>query len=174
MEYKLKNGEDVIKLDVETDGEERFHASIGERRYEVRYRRISDHQIHLTIDGRQVMAFVADTPEGKTVMVDGRTWLLEDAAARQTRRRGARQDGPKQVSPPMPAVVTKLLVAEGDRVEKGQAVVVVSAMKMDTTLTSPFDGVVTRINVAEGDKVTPKQVLVDIEPSAAEETASAA
>jgi 3-methylcrotonyl-CoA carboxylase alpha subunit len=65
----------------------------------------------------------------------------------------------------MPAVVTKLLVAEGDPVEKGQGVVVVSAMKMDTTLVAPFDGVVTRINVAEGDKVTPQQVLVDIAPA---------
>ena len=173
MEYKLKHNEDVITLDVETDGDGRFRVAVGERRYEVCYRRISEHQLHLTVDGRQRMAFVADTPEGKTVMVDGRTWLLEDAT-RQTRRRSVRQDGPKQVSPPMPAVVTKLLVARGDRVEKGQGVVVVSAMKMDTTLTAPFDGTVTRINVAEGDKVTPKQVLVDIEPSAAEETASAA
>ena len=74
----------------------------------------------------------------------------------------------------MPAVVTKILIARGDSVEKGQGVVVVSAMKMDTTLTAPFDGVVTRINVAEGDKVTPKQVLVDITPTEAEKTASAA
>lgn len=174
MEYKLKSNEDIITLGVETDGDERFFAVIGDTRHEVVYRRVSDYQIHLTVDGRQTMAFVAETPEGKTVMVDGRTWLIEDAAAQQTRRRGARKEGPKQVSPPMPAVVTKLLVAEGDQVEKGQGVVVVSAMKMDTTLAAPFDGTVARINVAEGDKVTPKQVLVDIEPVEAEETASAA
>ncbi len=174
MQYKLKNNDDVITLDAEADGDARFRVSIGDDQHEVAYRRISDYQIHLTVDGHQVMAFVADTPEGKTVMVDGRTWLLEDAAAQQTRRRGTRNDGPKQVSPPMPAVVTKLLVAQGDSVEKGQGVVVVSAMKMDTTLTAPFDGVVTRVNVAEGDKVTPKQVLVDIEPAVEEETASAA
>ena len=173
MEYKLKNNDDVMTLEVEADGDARFRVSIGDKRHEVAYCRISDHQIHLTVDGRQVMAFVAETPEGKTVTVDGRNWLLEDAA-QQTRRRGTRNEGPKQVSPPMPAVVTKLLVARGDRVEKGQGVVVVSAMKMDTTLTAPFDGVVTRVNVAEGDKVTPKQVLVDIEPAVEEETASAA
>ena len=174
MEYKLKSNEDVISLEVEADGDERFTVSIGEKRHDVIYRRISAHQVHLTVDGRQVMAFVADAPEGKTVMIGGRAWLLEDAAAQQTRRKGGRKNGPSQVSPPMPAVVTKILVAQGDRVEKGQGVVVVSAMKMDTTLTAPFDGVVTRINVAEGDKVTPKQVLVDIAPAEAEETASAA
>jgi biotin carboxyl carrier protein len=174
MEYQFKSNEDVIALKVETDGAERFCATIGDRRREVAYRRIADYQLHLTVDGRQVTAFVADTPEGKTVIIDGQTWLLENAAATQTRRRGARRDGPKQVSPPMPAVVTKLLVAEGDPVEKGQGVVVVSAMKMDTTLTAPFDGRVTRINVAEGDKVTPQQVLVDIAPTENEESAPAA
>ncbi|MBW1647226.1 MAG: biotin/lipoyl-binding protein [Deltaproteobacteria bacterium] len=174
MEYQFKGNEDIIVVNVETDGPERFCATIDDRRREVVCRRISDYQLHLTVDGRQVTAFVAETPEGKAVMIEGRTWLLEDTAATQTRRRGARRDGPSQVSPPMPAVVTKLLVAEGDPVEKGQAVVVVSAMKMDTTLTAPFDGLVTRINVAEGDKVTPKQVLVDIAPTENEQSASAA
>ncbi|HOS98411.1 MAG TPA: acetyl-CoA carboxylase biotin carboxyl carrier protein subunit [Deltaproteobacteria bacterium] len=39
----------------------------------------------------------------------------------------------------------------------------VSAMKMETTLSAPFPGIVTRINCAEGDKVMPGQILVDIE-----------
>ena len=69
----------------------------------------------------------------------------------------------------MPAVVTQILVAQGQTVEKGQGLLVVSAMKMDTILTAPFAGVVTRINVTEGEKVAPKQVLVDIEPAAVKE-----
>jgi len=168
VEYKFKNNEDIISLTVEADGDHSFEAAVGEDHHAVTFRRISDHRLHLTVDGRCVTAFVADTPEGKTVMVNGQSWLLEDAAASSSRRRGNRPDGPKQVSPPMPAVVTRILVATGDSVEKGQGLVVVSAMKMDTTLTAPFDGVVAAINVAEGDKVTPKQVLVDITPSAEE------
>jgi len=65
----------------------------------------------------------------------------------------------------MPAVVTRIMVAVGDAVAKGQGVVVVSAMKMDMILSAPFEGVVERINAAEGDKVTPLQVLVDIRRS---------
>ncbi|MRR35573.1 hypothetical protein EG829_13030, partial [bacterium] len=52
---------------------------------------------------------------------------------------------------------------EGDTVTKGQGVVVVSAMKMETTLQAPFAGMVTRVNTAEGDKVMPGMILVDIE-----------
>lgn len=163
MKYQLKHNEDITALEVDADGDGRFTVSIGEDRHTVAARRISDYQLCLNVDGRQVTAFVTDTPDGKAVAVSGRTWLFEDAAAQPSRRSGGRQSGPRPVSPPMPSVVTRILVAQGDAVEKGQGVVVVSAMKMDTTLTAPFDGVVTRINVAEGDKVTPKQVLVDIE-----------
>jgi biotin carboxyl carrier protein len=63
----------------------------------------------------------------------------------------------------MPSVVERIMVAEGDLVEKGQSVIVVSAMKMEATLQAPFKGKVLKINVAEGDKVMPGQILVDIE-----------
>ncbi|NOZ87558.1 MAG: biotin/lipoyl-binding protein [Deltaproteobacteria bacterium] len=68
------------------------------------------------------------------------------------------------VTPPMPAVVARLLVERGQHVERGQAMVVVSAMKMETTLAAPRDGVVTAVNIAEGDKVSPGQILIEVEP----------
>jgi 3-methylcrotonyl-CoA carboxylase alpha subunit len=63
----------------------------------------------------------------------------------------------------MPAVVIAVCVNEGDRIEKGQKVVVVSAMKMETTLVAPYNGMVTRVNVRENDKVMPGDILVDID-----------
>jgi len=67
------------------------------------------------------------------------------------------------VTPLTPSVVVSVLVKEGDLVEMGQKVVVLSAMKMEVTLTVPFAGKVIGINAAEGDKVAPGQILVDIE-----------
>jgi biotin carboxyl carrier protein len=66
----------------------------------------------------------------------------------------------------MPSVVVRIPVSEGDWVRKGQAVIVLTAMKMETTLTAPFPGRVTKINVAEGEKVMPGRILVDIEKEA--------
>ena len=163
MEYKLKYNEETVALEVATKDEGRFKATIGDNQYEAGFQRISDNCLHLVVNGRQTMAFVADTTAGKAVTINGRTWLLEDESTRSSRGRSGPKSGPQAVTPPMPAVVTKILVYTGETVEKGQGLLVVSAMKMDTTLTAPFDGVVTQINCAEGDKVTPKQVLVDID-----------
>jgi biotin carboxyl carrier protein len=165
VQYKLEINQETIDLEVERDGQNLFTAVIDGQNHQIRYEKISEHTIHLSVDGRRTMAFVADTPEGKAVMVKGRVWLVEDAAAPKNRRKSGPSKGPRDVSPPMPAVVTKIMVAVGDAVTKGQGVVVVSAMKMDMILSAPFEGVVERINAAEGDKVTPMQVLVDIRRS---------
>ena len=163
MEYKLRYNEDELVLEIATEDGGRFKAAIGDNRYAAAFQRISDNCLHLTVNGRQTMAFVTDTTAGKAVTIKGRTWLLEDESTRGSRGSRGPKSGPKAVTPPMPAVVTRILVSAGETVEKGQGLLVVSAMKMDTTLTAPFDGVITRINCAEGDKVTPQQVLVDIE-----------
>jgi len=174
VEYKLRCNEDKINLVVEATDEGQFIAAIGDKQYDAAYQRISDNCLHLTVNGRQVNAFVADTPAGKAISVNGRTWLFENETSRSARPRSGPKGGPQKVSPPMPAVVTKLLVTTGEAVEKGQGLLVVSAMKMDTTLTAPFNGVITRINCAEGEKVTPKQVLVDIEVAKEEASDTAA
>jgi len=67
------------------------------------------------------------------------------------------------VTPPMPAVVVRILVNEGDWVSKGQGLIVVSAMKMETTLKAPMDGQVLKINTALQAKVMPGDRLVDIQ-----------
>jgi biotin carboxyl carrier protein len=72
----------------------------------------------------------------------------------------------------MPSVVTKVLVELGQTVDRAQALVVVSAMKMEMTLTSPHAGTVRAIHTEEGAKANPGDVLVEVEP-AAEPEASA-
>ena len=54
----------------------------------------------------------------------------------------------------MQAIVVALPVAEGDRVEEGQLVAVLEAMKMEKPLLAPRAGTVTSLAIAQGDPVT--------------------
>ena len=66
------------------------------------------------------------------------------------------------VCAPMPGVVIKSLVEEGDRVEKGQAVVVMESMKMQMELRAPVGGTVTRLAVQPKTQVEKGTLLVNI------------
>ncbi len=68
------------------------------------------------------------------------------------------------VTTTMPGNIVDVLVAEGDHVEAGQAVLVVEAMKMENEIQATIAGTVASVHVAAGDRVNPGEALVEIEP----------
>jgi len=168
MEYKLKINDESKTIETTPEGDNALKVSTEGEDINVTYTLVSDHQIHLTINGGNVNAFVMDGPDGKTVLINGVAYLVEDAQIIRTKKKGGSSQTPTEVTPATPSVVISVPIKAGDRVKKGQGVVVLSAMKMETTLTAPFDGTVTQVNVAEGESVSPGQILVDIQKDATE------
>ena len=66
------------------------------------------------------------------------------------------------VKAPLPGVVTKVLVANGQSVKKGDTVVVLEAMKMENNINAECDGAITGICVAPGDSVKEGTTLLTI------------
>ncbi|MEO5762092.1 MAG: biotin/lipoyl-containing protein [Vicinamibacteria bacterium] len=68
---------------------------------------------------------------------------------------------------PMPGRVTRVAVAVGDTVKRGQELIVVEAMKMENALVAPTDGTVKSLSVKVGDMVTPgpELIVIEIEPA---------
>ena len=64
---------------------------------------------------------------------------------------------------PMQGTILKVLVNEGDEVEAGQALMVLEAMKMETTIAAPSAGKVSKIEVAAGGSVAAGQSLAVVE-----------
>ncbi|OLO03572.1 MULTISPECIES: sodium-extruding oxaloacetate decarboxylase subunit alpha [Salinicola] len=75
----------------------------------------------------------------------------------------AKASAPGHVSTSMPGNIVDVLVAEGDSVKEGQAVLITEAMKMETEVQARVSGTVKAVHVAKGDRVTPGEVLIEIE-----------
>jgi len=133
--------------------------------YDAGFTPLSDNQILLNVDGKMFNAFVFTSGNTKTVIIKGRSYEIQDIDLLEPSSTGKKSTVNRGtiVASPMPAVVIGILVHIGDRVEKGQGLVIVSAMKMETTLFAPFGGIISGINAAIGDKVMPTHILVDIE-----------
>lgn len=67
------------------------------------------------------------------------------------------------VGAPMPGTVVDIKVKEGDAVEKGQPLLVLSAMKMEMVVTAPLAGKVKLISVTKNMKLEGDDLLVEIE-----------
>ena len=67
------------------------------------------------------------------------------------------------VKSPMPGTIIAIKAAVGDKVQKGQAIVILEAMKMNNEIASPREGTITAIHTAEGAAVQGCDVLFEID-----------
>lgn len=88
-----------------------------------------------------------------------------DAQARymENRNKHSLTGGENSISSPMPGKVVKVLVQEGDIVQEGEPVIVISAMKMESEYKASIDGVIKKVNCKSGDTVEANTTLIEIE-----------
>ncbi len=88
---------------------------------------------------------------------------VADARDRSGKSKKIAAAGPMEIRAQMPGKVIKVVAAVGAKVQAGQGVIVVEAMKMQNEMKSPKDGIIARIFVSEGATVTAGETLIVVE-----------
>ncbi len=145
----LVEGEEVDVAIAPGNGTPVRSASAGGRSLRVRPRRKGKGDWRLDVEGTQYRALVLDPGQ---------------EAIRKARQAAGVSSGPAPLRAPMPGMVVRIEVAEGDEVDAGDGVVIVEAMKMENELRAPAPARVRSIAVEEGMAVDKDQVLVEFEP----------
>jgi biotin carboxyl carrier protein len=126
------------------------------------------HQIHvgrvgaIDIDGRRAAEVIVDGWRFELLVEDETRAVLRDRASR-VRGAVAGAGGPLEIRAIIPGRVASVAVNPGDRVEAGQTLLAVEAMKMQNELRAPRSGTVARIPVTPGATVELGDVLVVLE-----------
>jgi acetyl/propionyl-CoA carboxylase alpha subunit len=178
---KFKRQGDARELEIELLAETRQKKQDGQTVAEADGART----VCVAIDGREVAARVATMPDGSAMVeVGGRRVRVAGARRRasivvgagpyaaefvmvegRTAHRAGGLAAP-EVDAPMPGKVLKVLVAEGQPVEHGDPLIVLEAMKMETTLYAESPAIVAKICVVAGQMVDHGARLVELSPAA--------
>ena len=128
----------AIRLLTGRDG--RSHLVLPGQTVEVGGAETPEGEMRLVVDGNRHRMRVVRQPGGLVVIASGRNFpiTLADPLAAQA---GALAEGGR-LTAPIPARVTRVLVAPGDAVKRGAALLVLEAMKMELTISAPQDGVI--------------------------------
>jgi len=124
---------------------------------------VTTQEVALDVDGRVHRALVARASGRVLVALDGRVHVFETGA--EASGGAARHAGSGVVTAPMPGKIVAVLVKAGDAVEPGQPLVVLEAMKMETTLAAEIAGTVAAVHGTAGGMIDGGAVLVEITPA---------
>lgn len=161
------NGNSVFKTEL-TLKNNSFEGKLNEKEVSGNIIKINPHQFHLIYNNASYnVDLIKLIPEEKTMVVKINSikfnLQLKDKYDELLHNLGMDNMASKKVTDikaPMPGMVLNVLVGEGSEVKKGDALIVLEAMKMENILKSPADGIIKKILAIKGKAVEKGQILI--------------
>lgn len=162
--YHVKVNQNKI-YDVELDAN---GISLNKELKDISFAALGNNQYHILLNNKSYnVEMVSINHENKTAVlkVNNRVYECEikDQFDDLLKSLGLDNLAAKKINDikaPMPGLVLKVLVTDGQEFKKGDNILVLEAMKMENILKAPADGVVKSIKIKPGDKVEKNEVLL--------------
>lgn len=164
MKYIATINDQAFEIEIGHDHE----IVVNGKTYTVDFQPLPDSgMVSLLLDNHSWEAVVEDRDELHEVLLKGELYSVRVQDERTYRMEMARGGGTAvtgeaNITAPMPGLIVAIPVSEGDRVNKGDSVVILESMKMENELRAPRDGVILRVSTEPSASVEKGQVLVVI------------
>jgi len=154
--YKAKIGEEKIELNTATleqlnvvpTSEGQYHILYESKSYHAQIENQGDKEFEVILNGNKYQIAFSDEYDQ---LIDKMGLTI------------ANSDKVTDIKAPMPGLVLSVEVEKGQEVTKGEALLILEAMKMENVIKSPGEGVVKSINVDKGKAVEKGAVLIEFE-----------
>jgi len=163
MNFLFWLGQKEVKVSLEAAGDSAFRVVVGDTSHEVSAEFIGQEQILLNIDGRVFNVIIHSNSLSHSVFLNGRLFRVEKRSPLKTLRedKGRQKKGDVRIT--MPGRIVQVLAAPGEKVQEGQPVLVLEAMKMQNEIKAPQAGQLTRVYFRAGEYVEAGSILFSVE-----------
>jgi len=165
MKYITTVGEKEYEIEILGDGRVRVDGV----EYTVDFEPVSGQPVFtMLVDGKSYEATIHPEDNDWIVLLHGQRYSAQVEDEREKRLKaaaGAGEGGSGKyiLRAPMPGLVVKVPVREGDEIQQDDVLVILESMKMQNELKAPRDGIVERVLVNEGDSIEQKTELIHVE-----------
>jgi biotin carboxyl carrier protein len=131
--------------------------------------KLNDKTFHILHNDRSFTAELIELDAATKIVklnINGHPYTVQlkdrfDQLLEQMGMSGAASAKINDIKAPMPGLIVGVSVQPGDTVKKGDAVLILEAMKMENLIKAPGEGIIRAIRVAKGDRVEKNQVLIE-------------
>ena len=161
--FKLGDAEHNVAL---SRSAQAYRLHVGEQVLDVDLAVAADGRAWLTLGERHLEVVVATRGDDVFVHVDGEAYQLRYQHPLDRLAAAAGGSAEDHIRAPMPGSIVAVSVKVGDAVTKGQTLLVMESMKMETTISAPRDGVIAAITYEKGQTFDRDALLLSLEPQA--------
>lgn len=164
MDYEFSVDGTAHRISLEhTEG--KVVATLNGNRLELDVQQVSSQAVSVLVGGKSYLAHVARQGEKILVAIGTHHFCLKEPEQESSLTR-VKESLPEQaeetVKAPMPGLVIKVNVSEGNDVNPGDGLIVVEAMKMEHEMRASFKAIVEKVHVKAGQQVDAFQPLVEL------------
>lgn len=169
MPYEVRLNDRTAVVELLSRQGEKVLVSVDGKEYELDVERVGSGKLSILHRHKSFNIELIQRENAKRYHVNTKTRAYDvdiiDAEAKYlaSRKKGQEEEGDASVAAPIPGKVVRVMVKNGDVVEAGQTLVVLSAMKMESEFKAGKAGRVAEIRVEEGQTVEARQVMVVLE-----------
>ncbi|KPL14768.1 MAG: biotin carboxyl carrier protein [Bacteroides sp. SM23_62] len=169
MSLEIRLDDRFSKVELVSKENNKLQIRVDDKLYELDMIKVQEGMYSILLEGKSYNIEIIEKDSAKQYSVNTleKSYDLEiiDAETRylMSRKGSDPEDAENIVSSPMPGKIVKIPVKAGEKVEAGQTVIIVSAMKMESEYKAGKEGVIREVHVSEGDTIEGHQPLVTIE-----------
>lgn len=140
--------------------ENQFFVTYDNNEYTVQATEIKSGQLKIKIGDRIIKCVISEGEEDKFVFIDGNIFKVKRIELTGQKKAGRKEGG---LNSPISGTVVSIKTKKGNRVKKGDVIMVIEAMKMEYLIRAPYNGIVKKVNFNEKDQIEIGQKTIDIE-----------
>lgn len=164
MRYYAEVGGNEYAIDIENDGT----VLVDGEAVEVDLKQSGAPELYsILLGGRSYELLIEASRYSYAVTLRGELYQVQIEDERARRLNASRKlvlpEGELAVTAPIPGLVVKLLVAEGDAIQEEQPLLILEAMKMENELRAARAGIIKQVKVVPGQRVEQNAVLIVLE-----------
>lgn len=157
--YKLPFVDETVQLTSYCAVTDTFTITLGDERFDIAAK-IDSETVSATINGTKFIAHYLIKNDELTLIQQGRSYYFTLTNKHYI---AAKKDDEGSLTAPLNGTVVKCMVEPNTQVTKGDAVIIIEAMKMEYVLKAPTDGVITQFYYQAGDLVSHGALLAELQ-----------
>ena len=157
VEFNYEYDGRIYKMKVEKT-KDAYLITFDETTYTVNATEIKPGYLRIKLGDKIIKAVISEGNESKFVFLNGNVYNIRRAISK-----GRKIEKEDEILSPISGKVVKVEVKEGDRVKKGDVIMVIEAMKMEYLIKAPYDGIIKKIYFKKDEQIDMGVKPVEIE-----------